>query len=88
VISFTDDNSNQLQMIFFRRAVELNTLLAVRLPQECGDLRSRAVIGRAEQPAPMPEKPHCRAELSSSTIDEKKLLWHLHAGAAFCRIVC
>lgn len=48
VISFTDDN---LQMIFFRRS-RADTLLAVRPPQERDDLRSRVVIGRAEQPAP------------------------------------
>lgn len=49
-ISRTDENSSQLQMVLFRRAAELNMLLTVRPEEERRDLRSRAVVGGAEQP--------------------------------------
>ena len=37
-------------MVLFRRAAELNMLLTVRPEEERRDLRSRAVVGGAEQP--------------------------------------
>ena len=88
VISHMDDDSSQLQLAFSGAQQNRIRYLLYTHHRNAAICTLVQSLTEPNSLPPIPEEPHCGAELPASTIDVKKLLRHLHAEATFCRVVC